>query len=166
MKQKWKKIGVGCFMLALVILAGVSIWLAVTKNRATETTEKKEAKKNKLGVEWYDENGKEFTLTTADQLFEFAKLSVFYNFEGQTIKLGADIVVNEGNAADWGTQIPDRMWDGVAKFAGTFDGQGHTISGICCYGQLYSGVNRTQVDYYTAGLFRLTQKDCVIKNIK
>ncbi len=166
MKQKWKKIGVGCFMLALVILAGVSIWLAVTKNRATETTEKKEAKKNKLGVEWYDENGKEFTLTTADQLFEFAKLSVFYNFEGQTIKLGADIVVNEGNAADWGTQIPDRMWDGVAKFAGTFDGQGHTISGICCYGQLYSGVNRTQVDYYTAGLFRFTQKDCVIKNFK
>ena len=166
MKQKWKKIGVGCFMLALVILSGVSIWLAVTKNRVTETTEKKEVKKNKLGVEWYDENGKEFTITTADQLFEFAKLSVFYNFEGQTIKLGADIVVNEGNAADWGTQIPERMWDGVAKFAGTFDGQGHTISGICCYGQLYSGVNRTQVDYYTAGLFRFTQKDCVIKNFK
>ena len=166
MKQKWKKIGLGCFMLALVILAGVSIWLAVMKNRTTETNEKETAKKNKLDVEWYDENGKEFTITTADQLFEFSKLSTFYNFRGQTIKLGADIVVNEGNAADWENQIPERMWDGIGGFAGTFDGQGHTISGICCYGQLYSAMYRTKVDYYTAGLFRFTDKDCVIKNFK
>ena len=51
---------------------------------------------NVLNVAWYHENGTEFTITTADELYELAELSEHYDFKDQTIKLGADIVVNEG----------------------------------------------------------------------
>lgn len=120
---------------------------------------------NVLNVAWYHENGTEFTITTADELFELAELSEHYNFEGQTIKLGADIVVNEGNAADWENTLPERRWETIIGFAGTFDGQGHTISGLYGMGHLY-GLKGTEKIYYTTGLFADTQPECVIKNFK
>lgn len=46
------------------------------------------------------------------------------------MKLGADIVVNEGNASDWANERPRLRWTPISNFAGSFDGQGHTISGI------------------------------------
>jgi len=107
------------------------------------------------GIEWYDENKKEFTLTTAEQLYEFAELSYFYNFEGQTIKLGADIVVNEGNAEDWANDAPRKKWFPIDGFAGTFDGQGHSISGIYC--KLYD---------MEMGLFSDTQESCIIRDFR
>ena len=81
-------------------------------------------------VEWYSLDEKEFVITTADELYDIAKLSEFCDFKGQTIKLGADIVVNEGNAEDWADDAPSRKWYAIKNFAGTFEGQGHTISGI------------------------------------
>ena len=110
---------------------------------------------NKLGVEWYDEDGKEFTITTADELYELAALSDFYTFEGQTIRLGADIVVNEGNAKDWGETPPSKKWYPISGFAGKFDGQGHTISGL--YG--------TGIDTAMA-LFSNTDKYCEVYDFK
>jgi len=120
---------------------------------------------NVLGVAWYDEDGTDFTITTADELYEFAELSGHYDFKGQTIKLGADIVVNEGDAADWEFNLPERLWYPITGFAGTFDGQGHTISGLCGMGDQY-GVNATEILYYPTGLFSDTQVKCVIKNLK
>ena len=113
---------------------------------------------NVLGVAWYHENGTEFTITTADELFELAELSEHYDFKDQTIKLGADIVVNEGNAADWEKIMPQRRWEPITGFAGTFDGQGHTISGLYGLGHFY-GVRGTQSVFYTTGMFADTKQD-------
>lgn len=110
---------------------------------------------NKANVEWYDENGKEFVITTADELYGMIALSDFYDFKDQTIKLGADIVVNEGNAEEWAKKGPSRKWYPITGFAGTFDGQGHSISGIYA----------KSVDM-AMGLFSDTQRDCVIKDFK
>jgi hypothetical protein len=49
------------------------------------------------------------------------------------VKLGADIVFNEGDARAWRVTAPINRFDPVGKstqFWGTFDGQGHSISGL------------------------------------
>ncbi|MBO5294492.1 MAG: hypothetical protein J6B71_04530 [Clostridia bacterium] len=62
-------------------------------------------------------------------------------FVWQTVKLCVDVVLNEGDAATWGTTAPANEWQpiggGIAEgankwfgFDGTFDGQGHTVSGM------------------------------------
>ena len=109
MKLNMKKIGIGCIMLVLVALLGVASWLMLRD----KTTEGTQTAKNSLGIEWYDENGKEFTITTVEELYEFGELSYHYDFAGQTIKLGADIVVNEGDAADWAQVMPEREWESI-----------------------------------------------------
>ena len=85
-------------------------------------------------------SSKEITIMTADQLMAFADLSLGSNFEGWTIKLGADIVINTGDASTWGTTAPRYTWKCSTtwgnRFAGNFDGQGHVISGLYSnYGQ-------------------------------
>ena len=50
-------------------------------------------------------------------------------FENTTVKLGADIVLNEGNASGWINKAPEEEWYQIDGFSGIFDGQGHTISG-------------------------------------
>ena len=88
-------------------------------------------------------------------MLEFAELSKFYNFDKQTIKLGADIVVNEGNAEDWAKKAPKTLWKPITKFSGTFDGQGHTISGV--YGIAHDS---------RIALFTDVNYLCTIKNTK
>ncbi len=122
---------------------------------------------NVLDVAWYDEEGTEFTISTADELYELAALSEYYDFKGQTIKLGADITVNEGNAEDWLTRLPNRMWEPIWEFAGTFDGQGHTISGLCGDGTRYTVNGKThEIDMVPTGLFARTKASCVIKDFR
>ena len=67
-------------------------------------------------------------LTTAAQLEGFATLSKTNNFSGKTVKLGADIDLNPGWTA--GAEAPDTLWQMIGTFAGTLDGDGHTVSGI------------------------------------
>ena len=62
-----------------------------------------------------------------------------YNFEYQEVYLDADIVLNTGNAADWGENPPANVWYPIGgtlpdaathpSFNGIFQGEGHTISG-------------------------------------
>ena len=110
---------------------------------------------NRLNVEWYDVNGTEFVITTADELYEFSELSNYYDFKDQTIKLGADIVINEGNAEDWEEKAPSRKWAPITGFGGVFDGQGHTISGI--YAKGYDAA---------VALFNNTMSGATIQNLK
>ena len=80
---------------------------------------------------WYNSSKTEFVLTTPEQLMGFATLTgLLDDFKGKTVKLGADIVFNTGNAADWAETAPANTWKPVTGFAGTFDGQGHSISGL------------------------------------
>ena len=153
---------------AFVLCIGIFVLLAASALGILFFTRKDEpvAKGNVLGVAWYDEDGKEFTISTAEELREFAELSKHYNFKGQTIKLGADIVDNEGTATDWEYEVPEHLWIPIVNFAGTFDGQGHTISGICGYGFVYGSLVGTTGVYLTAGLFNNTQTGCVIKDFR
>ena len=86
---------------------------------------------------WLEKLGgtdREVTIMTADQLMAFADLSLGFNFEGWTIKLGADMVINTGDASAWATTAPKYTWKcsttWANRFAGNFDGQGHVISGL------------------------------------
>ena len=110
---------------------------------------------NLAGIDWYNTYDKEFVIKTEEELYDLATLSNYYDFAGQTIKLGADIVVNEGSAEDWKEHAPSKKWQPITEFAGTFDGQGHSISGL--YGKSSS---------MSMGLFSETKKGCVIKDFK
>ncbi|MBR2403545.1 MAG: hypothetical protein IKB01_12415, partial [Lachnospiraceae bacterium] len=95
---------------ALVALGAMYFW---AKHQVEETG-------NVLGVSWYNETEKEFAIDTVDELYEFARLSTYYNFKGQTIRLEADLVINEGNASEWAENAPERKWIAITGFAGTF----------------------------------------------
>ena len=147
MKTKKSIILLSVIMFVLVVGA-LSILLLTNKEPISQTG-------NKADVAWYSEDGKEFVITTADELYGVVKLSQYYDFSGQTIKLGADIVVNEGNAEEWVENAPSKKWFPIDGFAGKFDGQGHTISGIYGYGA-----------DTVAGLFSNTKTKANISNFK
>lgn len=77
---------------------------------------------------------------TAEQLLAFMSAPDL----GGSYVLTADIVLNDPiNAADWGTAAPSVVWTPVgsstAPFYGTFDGQGHTITGVYVNVEKYAG---------------------------
>ena len=82
-------------------------------------------------------------------------------FTSKKVALTVDIVLNEGDASTWSaTNAPANVWqpiggniqaeltDNRAGFDGTFDGQGHTISGMY--------VNPKKSDIWFSGLFGMT----------
>lgn len=85
---------------------------------------------------WYTGKQKSYTITTAEQL---AGLAVLVNggtdFSGVTLRLGADLSLERDSAS--GAQ---RLWTPVGTsinraFRGTFDGQGHKITGLRAYNE-------------------------------
>ena len=93
----------------------------------------------KVDTSWYKDSATTFTLKKANQLMGLAELAKTKNFEGKTIKLGANIKLNdysEAILAKWqlGTVVPENAWTPLGNadlpFAGNFDGQGYTISGL------------------------------------
>lgn len=91
---------------------------------------------------WYDAaNPKtEYVLTSADQLLGFMKLrndagtDTPLTFEGVTIKLGCDMVINEGTTTEVIARgFSNHQWPELHSkcvFNGTIDGQGYMISGV------------------------------------
>ena len=84
---------------------------------------------------WYSAGKTEFTLTSADQLVGFQMLrSEKTSFEGVTIKLGCDVIFNQGTIEEIQAKgSENHLWKDLHSdyfFRGTFDGQGHTVSGI------------------------------------
>ena len=127
MKQVKKVLSV---MLVLVMALGLFTACGEKKEPATE---------KKVDTSWYKDSETTFTLTKANQLMGLAELAKEKNFEGKTIKLGADIELNaydEAILAKWqlGTVQPDNVWTPLGNvdlpFAGIIDGQGHKISGL------------------------------------
>ena len=103
---------------------------------------------------WYNTTDTEFTILTVAELYGLAQLSASNDFAGKTIKLGKDISLNEGSAKNWATGAPINTWTPISKFAGTFDGQGHSISGIY--------MNSTSAN---TGFFSQTTSTSTIKNL-
>ena len=112
-------------------------------------------------ISWYDANATEYVLYDAADLYGFSYLQETNSFKGKTVKLGADIVLNEGDAKTWATTAPANVWNPIGKpdaslsFDGTFDGNGHTISGLYYTSASYGGA-----------LFTYTGASAVIKDLK
>jgi hypothetical protein len=91
----------------------------------------------KADTRWYVKSAKEFTINTAEELAGFAKLvNEGKNFTDQTVKLGADIMLNDTtNWLGWGKggKISAKTWLPIGSknkpFKGTFDGDGNTVLG-------------------------------------
>lgn len=105
----------------------------------------------------------EFVIATDADLYGFAALSANNDFAGKTVFQVEDIVANEGKAKetgwDKGTDGTEYPWVTIGTankaFAGNFDGQGHTISGL----------NKTETSSAHVGLFGKTTTSSTIKNI-
>lgn len=121
------------FILTVVMLLGCVPATVIAAENTTASTYT-----GTPDTSWYTpevETAKTFTITTADQ---FAGVAVLVNdqqktFEGFDLKLGADLVFNTGNAADWETTSPTYSWTPIGTgtyFYGKFNGQGHSISGL------------------------------------
>ena len=87
---------------------------------------------------WYAANATTYYLYNVGDVLGFASLAAGgNNFAGKTIMLMADIDFNPGWSADVtedGTVVfpaaPSVVWPEIASFAGTFDGNGYTLSGL------------------------------------
>ena len=83
-------------------------------------------------------------INNADEFIEFAKKCSYDAWSiGKTFALSADI------------SLEGKDFESIPSFSGTFDGNGHTISGINLIGA-----------YSPAGLFSTLEKDGVITNLK
>ena len=95
-----------------------------------------------------------YQIADAADLYGFNVYNEHKGLSGKTVKLTADITINtlgeDEKVEDWATKAPKYSWmpvgaiTGSGTFAGTFDGQGHTISGLYC---AYAGGN-------SLGMFR------------
>ncbi len=77
------------------------------------------------------EAGKVYAISDVAGLTNFQALSASSNFAGATVILTKDIQLNEGWDADaTGMTAPSTLWTPISTFAGTFDGQTYSISGL------------------------------------
>ena len=74
----------------------------------------------------------DISIGTYDELTAWAKNGS--DDAGKTVVLTADIIANDGSAVEWSSTPPANVWTNKS-FAGTFDGQGHTISGLYMAGE-------------------------------
>ena len=82
---------------------------------------------------WYNESGNEFSISTEAQLRGLATIvNGGDGLEGVTIKLANDIVLSDENWTPIGEGVRSSgtIADTSTPFRGTFDGCGHTISGL------------------------------------
>lgn len=129
------------FMMALLLIAsGIVCMQFPNEVKAEESQGAVSVWDGTADTSWYtsDTSKTTYTITTAAQLAGLAQIvnAKMTTFEGVTIELGADIVLNEGNCEEWGTTAPANKWtpiglkNGNNFFKGIFDGCGHTISGM------------------------------------
>ena len=107
-------------------------------------------------IRWYDRKATEMVIDSREDLYGLYIMSQQDTFKGKTIKLGADIVVNEGDASKWadGTEaLPKNVWTAIPKFEGTLDGGNHSIKGLYMNG---AGGN----------FFIKTASNCTIKDVR
>ena len=93
-----------------------------------------------VDTDWYDvtkQDGENYKITTRQDLYGLTALvNAGVTFEGQTIELTNDIVVNETDVLDWENTTPQYNWETIGSldigksFKGTLDGKGNTISGL------------------------------------
>lgn len=131
-------------------LLGVSLYAAKTWDGTSDTT-------------WYvgHEEDTKFEISTAAQLAGLAELvNAGTDFSGKTIALTADIQLNEQDVPVATDEYVPNSWNPIGSkadnkaFAGTLNGQGHTISGLYISStEQYQGL----IGYVTAS--------CIVKDL-
>ena len=110
---------------------------------------------------WYDSgegtSKKPYIIKTAEQLAKFAAaVDEGEDLAGKFVALGSDIDLT--GIDNWNPVGTEGASASSNKFAGSFDGQGHTITGMKITGEDYtSEIN--------AGLFSTVDKSTIIKNL-
>ena len=126
-------------VILLIVLTLLISLVVITRNVASTPT----IWDGTVDTSWYNGNETEFTINTAEQLAGFAELVNNRNtFSGKSIKLGQNIMLNDtANWQNWESTPPENKWkpikgiwseefNGLNRFYGTFDGNGHVISGV------------------------------------
>ena len=120
-------------------------------------------------TDWYgDGSAIEFVLDSASDLYGLAQLVNGGNtFSGKTVKLTTDVVINGGDVDDFGAPGYDTSslfaWEPIGKsatvtFSGTFDGDGHVVSGL-----FVSKVNTDYVGFFGSAI-NATVKNVLLLN--
>lgn len=121
-------------------------------------------------ISWYDASKTEFEIGTPEQLLGFSTLIADYKADeggnktaGKTFRLTADIDLNPGWVA--GAKAPKNLWAAASNkyFLGTFDGNGHTISGIYVSAGQVSNAGIFGIAGY-AGAYEATVQNLTVKN--
>ena len=154
------------------ILVNEEAWVATTETPelAVFSTSRLEELPNDVDISWYKGVGTTaYTICDEDtneanvaELKGFAYLvNDGVTFDGMSVQLGNDVTINEGEVSEWNTATGEGLtvWTPIGtdtkEFAGTFDGQMHSIKGIY--------VNSSELG---AGLFKNTADGSTIKNLK
>ncbi len=119
--------------------------------------------------------GKTYTISDKEDLLKFVELCKQANnyFQGSTVLLTEDIVLNEGwiASATAPTGEGSNIWIPITCFLGTFDGQNHSISGLyVLMGKDCSAVKTPSGDKFEnvgirAGLFAILSGNATVKNL-
>ncbi|MDR0516289.1 MAG: hypothetical protein LBH25_04520 [Fibromonadaceae bacterium] len=83
-------------------------------------------------IAWYNSSQTEFVITTAEALAGLAELVNNGNdFAGKSIKLGADIMLNDtANWQKWESNPPKNKWMPIGNYDNPFEGKGFIVSGV------------------------------------
>lgn len=146
MKKRWKRVIAAVLVFALSInSAYVPFTPAANHNMGTVCAAGTGVWSGKVDTSWYTGDKDSYDISTAEQLAGFAKLvdeaAHDDRFRGVTINLTSDIVLNDTkNFSNWSKKAPKNKWEpighqgsavmGYNPFAGVFNGNGHTITGL------------------------------------
>uniref|UniRef100_UPI004026485C prepilin-type N-terminal cleavage/methylation domain-containing protein n=1 Tax=Candidatus Fimenecus sp. TaxID=3022888 RepID=UPI004026485C len=118
------------------------------------------------------QSGYVLEIGTYDQLVNFRnKVNAGASYSGMTVKLTADIDISERAWTPIGAAYRDKIDANAKVFQGTFDGQGHKVTGLTNTGfkisSVYSGRNDTTPHEYKEYVFGLfgSVYNATIKNI-
>lgn len=153
----------------------------LTNNRTNGTVESKGCVKAVEGSDKESvkvtEAGYALEIGTYDQLVNFRnKVNAGASYSGMTVKLTADIDISERAWTPIGAAYRNKIGADSNVFQGTFDGQGHKITGLTNTGfkisSVFSGGNDTTPEGYKEYVFGLfgsvynaTIKDIVMANV-
>lgn len=153
---------------ALLVLAMVIACFAFTTSAAYSGSTD--------GIEkWWDRKTNPIEIKNAEELvfiFDYMAENVEM-FAGKTLKLMNDVVINEGDFQDWGTNPPKYNWAtrGQVEFQGTFDGNNHSISGL--YSSTFYNAekcipfeDKAMLTTCYAGLFSKLSSNATVKNLR
>ena len=155
--------------LLSLMLAAMMLFALVTVPAVAEATD--EAATNEAitpDTSWYSEDKTKFEISTAAQLLGFVELAqTEANFAHKTVRLTADIDLNPGTKLRLGKGgdgkyilpgKPANVWNGLPSWKGTFDGNGHLLSGV------YVEVSCGSGEYGRSSLFGIISEGSV-KNL-